>query len=75
MQDEPGVWKDAAEIDVTHPKAVRVKVSDAESYEVIQAVKRKVPSRTWDRIVKTVDEAIESSIQIDGKLRPQHTAA
>lgn len=46
--------------DVTHAKAVLVKVKDAEAYEVILAVKRRVPSVTWARIVKTVDEAIDS---------------
>jgi hypothetical protein len=53
--------------DVTN-KPSKVKPSDAESYDVIQAVKRKIPSQSWDRIVETVDEAIESSIQDSGKL-------
>lgn len=46
--------------DVTNPREVLVHPSDAESYEVLQAVKRKTHTATFDKITRTVDQAIDS---------------
>lgn len=46
--------------DVTHKKAVWVDPDEAEEFKHIQALVRKLPKVTFDRIVKSVDEAIAS---------------
>ena len=43
--------------DITNKPSL-VSPADAEGYEVIQAVKARTATNTWERIVKTVDEAI-----------------
>jgi hypothetical protein len=44
--------------DVTHIESL-VKPTSAYEYEPVQALEKKLPANTFDRIVKTVDEAIE----------------
>ena len=46
--------------DVTNQKEVRVWPADAEGYEVLQAVKRKTHPATFDKITRTVDQAVDS---------------
>lgn len=46
--------------DVTNANEVLVRPSDAESYEVLQAVKRKTLKVTFDKITRTVDQAVDS---------------
>lgn len=49
--------------DVTNPKINKVNPEDAANYDVIQSVRRKTHPRTWDKMVDTVDNGIEWSIQ------------
>lgn len=44
--------------DVTNTKPRLVTPEDAESYEGIKALKRRLPKQTFDKIVRTVDNAI-----------------
>lgn len=54
--------------DVTNKNHSLVRPADAEGYEVLEAVKRKCAKSTFDRMVKTVDDAIEDAVQAGGKL-------
>lgn len=49
--------------DITNPRVSKVKPLDAESYDVLRSVKRKVRSTTWDKMVRTIDSGIEWSIE------------
>lgn len=46
--------------DVTNPRPVLVKPNQAYSFEFIQAMVRKLNQKTFDRMVQTVDEAVDS---------------
>lgn len=46
--------------DVTNTRASKVKPEDAEEYEVLAKLKRDLDPKTFSRILKTVDEAIDS---------------
>jgi hypothetical protein len=63
-------------IDVTTAKNSKVKSRDAENYDVIQAVKRKSHTATWDKIVRTIDSGIEYAMDTgNGRLVWSKSAA
>ena len=55
-------------IDITHNQDKQINPKKEEHRDLIQHIKNKLPTNTFTRMIKTIDEAIEHIIQVEGKL-------